>query len=78
MRIRVSEAKEITNPREQLFAAQAEYRRAQAAVRRVHEILKDAPSWTARTRSNWSWSSSTGVAEMLNKFGDLPCLAQFG
>ena len=43
MRIGVSEDKQITDPREQLLAAQAEFRKAQAAVKRAHEILKDTP-----------------------------------
>ena len=39
----MSEDKQITERREQLFAAQAEYRKAQAAVGWAHEIFKDAP-----------------------------------
>jgi len=36
----MSEDKQITELREQLVAAQAECRKAQAAVRRAHEIFK--------------------------------------
>jgi hypothetical protein len=32
---------QITDPGEQLFAAQAEFRKGQAALRRAHEILND-------------------------------------
>jgi hypothetical protein len=43
MRIGVSADKDITDRREQLLRAEEEFRKAQAAVRRAHEILKDIP-----------------------------------
>jgi hypothetical protein len=73
----MSEGKEITDPREQLFAAQAEFRKAQAAVRRAHEILKDTPvdgTHTLILALEQQYRAIQRMADMLKKFGD--CLGK--
>jgi hypothetical protein len=73
MRIRVSEDKEITDPRERLFAAQAEFRKAQAAVRRAHGILEDTPmddTHTLKLALEQQIRAIQRMAEMLKKVED--------
>jgi hypothetical protein len=70
----MSEDKQITELREQLSAAQAEYRKAQAAARRAHEIFKDSPlvdgTHALKLALEQQYRAIQRVAEMLNKFGD--------
>jgi hypothetical protein len=70
----MSDDTQITEVREQLFAAQAEYRKAQAAVKRAHEIFKDAPfvdgTHALKLALEQQYRAIQRVAEMLNKFGD--------
>jgi hypothetical protein len=71
---RMSEDKRIAELREQLFAAQAEHRKAQASLRRAHEIFKDAPpvdgTHALKLALGQQYRAIQRVAEMLNKFGD--------
>lgn len=70
----MSEDNRIAELREQLFAAQAEHRKAQAALRRAHEIFKDAPpvdgTHALKLALQQEYRAIQRVAEMLNKFGD--------
>ena len=70
----MSADKQITELREQLLAAQAEYRKAQAAVRRAQEIFKDSPivdgTHALKLALQQQCRAIQRVAEMLNKFGD--------
>ena len=70
----MSEDKEIAELRDQLFAAQAEYRKAQAAVRRAQEIFKDAPTVDGTHALKLALEQQSRaiqrVADMLKKFAD--------
>lgn len=68
------EDKQIAELREQLFAAQAECRKAQAALRKAYEIFKDAPpvdgTHALKLALEQQNRALQRVGEMLNKFGD--------
>jgi hypothetical protein len=64
---------QITDPGEQLSAAQAEYRKAQAALRRAHEILNDTPvdgTHSLRLALEQQIRAIQRMADMLKKVGD--------
>ena len=70
----MSEDKERAELREQLLAVQAEYRKAQAAVRRAQEIFKDAPTVDGTHALKLSLEQQSRaiqrMADMLKKFAD--------
>lgn len=70
----MSEDKRRAELREQLFAAQAEHRKAQAALRRAHEIFKDAPpvdgTHALKLALEQQNRALQRVGEMLMKFGN--------
>jgi hypothetical protein len=64
---------QITDPGEQLFAAQGEFRKAQAALRRAHEILNDPPvdgSHALKLALGQQIRAIQRMADMLKKVGD--------
>lgn len=70
----MGEDNQMTKLREQLFAAQSEYRKAQAAMRRAQEIFRDAPpvdgTHALKLALQQEYRAIQRVAEMLNKFRD--------
>lgn len=66
-------ANQITDPGEQLFAAQAEFRKAQAALRRAQEILNDTPvdgTHALKLALGQQIRAIQRMADMLKKVGD--------
>ena len=66
-------ANQITDPGEQLFAAQAEFRKAQAALLRAHEILNDTPvdgTHALKLALGQQIRAIQRMADMLKKVGD--------